>query len=282
MAQRRIAGAGVQRMTAIDAAHGMRYIASLSFPSILPGNPPEMAMPFRRMLPILCLLAAHAISIAGCTSTKQSNTARTATEQLLISNAVDQSLNKVDFTPLTGSAVFVEEKYIDCVDKGYIIGSIRHKLLQAGATLAAKAEEAEAIMEIRSGGVGTDVTSSYLGVPGFTAPGMIGIPDIKIVTHDSQKAVAKIGIVVYSVKSKRELGEGGVSMAQADDTNSYFMGFGPRQSGTLRYEVGRSAGVRPGQQIREIPSQVALGQPPQENKTANEGSISLSGGESGQ
>jgi hypothetical protein len=230
----------------------------------------------------LCFLAATAMLASGCTSTRQSNTARTATEQLLISNAVDQSLNKVDFSPLTGSSVFVEEKYIDCVDKGYIIGSIRHKLLQAGATLAPKIEEAEAIMEVRSGGVGTDVSSSYLGVPGFTAPGMIGIPDIKLVTHDSQKAVAKIGIVVYSVKSKRELGEGGVSMAQADDTNSYFLGYGPRQSGTLRYEVSRSAGLQPGQRIREIPSQVALGKPPQENKTPDEGSIRLSGGESGQ
>src|SRR5579859_2942442 len=87
----------------------------------------------------------------GCTSTKQSNTARTATEQLLISNAVDQSLNKIDFTPLAGSSVFVEDKYLDCVDKGYVLGSIRHKLLQARATIAGKPEEATAVMEVRSG-----------------------------------------------------------------------------------------------------------------------------------
>src|SRR6476660_4840215 len=98
------------------------------------------------------LVAGLACLLGGCTSTKQSNTARTATEQLLISNAVDQSLNKVDFTPLAGSCVFVEEKYLDCVDKGYILGSIRHKLMQAHATIAGKAEEANAIMEVRSGG----------------------------------------------------------------------------------------------------------------------------------
>src|SRR5262245_63289619 len=110
-------------------------------------------------------------------------------------------------------------------------------------------------MEVRSGGVGTDVTSAYVGVPGFTAPGMIGIPDIKLATRDSQKAVAKIGIVVYSVKSKRELGEGGVSMARADDTNTYVLGFGPQQSGTLQYEVNRAAPLHAGQHVREIPSQ---------------------------
>ncbi len=207
-----------------------------------------------------CLLAVAAL-LAGCSTNKQTNTARTATEQLLISNAVDQSLNKIDFMPLAGTSVFVEEKYIDCVDKGYVVGSVRHKLLQAGAFLAPKAEEADAVMELRSGAVGTDVTSSYLGIPGFTAPGMIGIPDIKVVTHDSQRAVAKIGIVVYGVKSKRELGEGGVSLARADDTNSFYFGVGPKQSGTLQYELKRSASVRPRQPVREIPIQVEIAQP---------------------
>jgi len=236
-------------------------------------------MALRRWLSALCVPALFLSLAGGCTSTKQSNTARTATEQLLISNAVDQSLNKVDFAPLAGSAVFVEEKYIDCTDKGYVIGSIRHKLLQAGATLATKPEEADAIMEVRSGAVGTDVTSSYLGIPGFTAPGMIGIPDIKLATRDSQKAVAKIGIVVYSAKSRRELGEGGVSMARADDTNSYFMGFGPHQSGTLQHEVNRAAPLHPGERVRELPNQVALAEPPRAHSEEAAGKIELSGGE---
>lgn len=208
----------------------------------------------------LFIVALAALS-GGCTSTKQSNTARTATEQLLISNAVDQSLNKIDFTPLAGSSVFIEEKYLDCVDKGYILGSVRHKLLQARATIAAKPEEANAVMEVRSGGVGTDVASSFLGIPGFTMPGMLSVPDIKIVNRDSQKAVAKIGLLVYDVKTKTELGEGGVSMAKSDENNTYVMGFGPHQSGTLLAEVNRAAPLHAGQHIRELPNQVAFSQP---------------------
>jgi hypothetical protein len=226
----------------------------------------------------LCAVAALAALTAGCTTAKQSNTARTATEQLLISNAVDQSLNKVDFAPLSGLSVFVEDKYVDCVDKGYIVGSIRHKLLQAGAMLAGKPEDAEAIMELRSGGVGTDVVSSYLGVPGFTAPGMIGIPDIKIVTRDSQRAVAKIGIVVYDSRSKREMGEGGVSMARADDTNSYFLGFGPHQTGTLRNDVNRSTASRAGQHMRQLPTEVVFARPDERPAGAGESTLRLTGG----
>src|SRR5262245_56110998 len=242
----------------------MGYIASLSF-FCLRVHPPctkDVEMEFHRPRALYCLLLGLVVATGGCTSTKQSNTARTATEQLLISNAVDQSLNKIDFTPLAGTSVFVEEKYLDCVDKGYIVGSIRHKLLQARATIAAKAEDATAVMEVRSGGVGTDVASSFLGVPGFTMPCMITIPDIKIVNRDRQKAVAKIGLVVYDAKSKTELGEGGVSLAQSDETNTYVMGHGPHQSGTLLAEVERSAPLHAGQRVRELPNEVAFSQPP--------------------
>ena len=92
----------------------------------------------------------------GCTNTSTSNTARTAKEQMLLSNAVDQSLDKVDFTPLYGQNVFVDDKFLECVDKSYVVGSLRHRVMRAGGVLAAAADAADVIMEVRSGGVGTD------------------------------------------------------------------------------------------------------------------------------
>jgi len=141
-----------------------------------------------------------------------------------------------------------------------------------------KPEEADAIMELRSGGVGTDVTSSYLGIPGFTVPGMIGIPDIKIVNRDSQKAVAKLGIVVYDVNSKHELGEGGVSMAKADDTNTYVLGIGPHQSGSLLNEVNRGTALDPKQQVREFPNEVTFSPADYEDDPVQNRRVRLSGG----
>src|SRR4051812_4507544 len=136
-----------------------------------------------RYLCALCLLLA-----VGCTSTKTSNTARTGTEQLLISNAVDQALAKVDFTPMAGKKILIEEKYLDSVDKGYIISSIRHHVLHAGGQLTAKADEADIILEMRSGGVGTDNSDAYLGLPGITLPGMVSLPDVKLITRTRQSA----------------------------------------------------------------------------------------------
>jgi hypothetical protein len=212
--------------------------------------------------PTLLLCSLLVLLACGCTSTKQSNTPRTATEQLLISNAVDQSLSKVDFRPLRGAAVFVEDKHLDCVDKGYIIGSIRHRLMHEQARLVAKPDDAEVVLEVRSGGVGTDASSSYLGIPEITLPGMLTLPEVKLINRDSQKAVAKIGLVAYDASNKRILGDGGVTTARADDSNTFVFGVGPWQNGTLRNEVHRSTQRHPGEPYHELPHQVAFGSRP--------------------
>ena len=100
---------------------------------------------------LLALAASLVVLAGGCTTTRMSDTSRTGMEQLLISNAVDQSLEKVDFASLQNRNVFVEEKYLDCVDKGYIAGSIRHRVLQRGARLTDKREDADVVLEVRSG-----------------------------------------------------------------------------------------------------------------------------------
>ena len=192
-----------------------------------------------RQIPFFVL----ACCLAGCTSTKTSNTVRTGTEQLLISNAIDQSLSRVDFSPLSKKKVLVEDKYLECVDKNYITSSVRHRVLSAGGELAIKPEEADVLLEIRSGGVGTDISDSYVGMPGLQIPGAIALPDVKLMTRTRQSAYAKIGLVAVDAKTKKVLGDGGVSLAMSDDNNWFFMGVGPYQDGSLKREVIRSVGA---------------------------------------
>lgn len=194
----------------------------------------------------------------GCTTARQSNTARTAREQLLISNAVDQALSKVDFAAFQGQKVLVEEKYLDCTDKGYVIGSIRHRLMMNGAQIAAKPEEADVVMELRSGGVGTDDADSYLGIPQIVLPGMLTLPEVKLVTRTRQSALAKIGMVAYDAKSHQLLGAGGVSSSMSDDNNLFVMGIGPFQSGSARRELKETTAPLPNQPIQPLPTTVAF------------------------
>jgi len=175
-------------------------------------------------------------------STRTSNTARTAKEQLLVSNSIDLALEKVDFRPFAGGKLYLEEKYLDCVDKNYVVASIRHRVLRSGAQLVGKPDNADVILEVRSGAVGTNTKDWFLGMPKIALPGPVplSLPEIKLLARESQKGVAKLGIVAYDAKTGRRVGPGGVSIAQSDDNNWFFMGAGPYQNGSIRKELSRS------------------------------------------
>jgi len=214
------------------------------------------------------LLLLGLCAIVGCTSTKTTNTARTAREQLLISNAIDHSLAKIDFTALQDVKVFVDDKYLDCVDKGYLVGSIRHRALVNGATLAAKPEEADVVLEIRSGVVGTDHADAFLGTPEIVLPGMLTVPEVRLITRNNQSAMAKIGVVAYDARTRELLGAGGVSSSLSHDNNWYVLGVGPYQQGEIKSEVKRTTGRYPGQPYQELPATIAF-QPPSSSQNPN-------------
>lgn len=179
-------------------------------------------------------------------------------EQLLISNAIDQSLDRVDFTPLQGHAVYFDTTLIDCVDKNYIVSSTRSRILHAGGRIVDKAEESDVTIEIRSGGVGTDQSETFVGIPEMSMPGPmpLTIPEIKMWSRSTQTGTAKLGLVAYHSKTRDIIGAGGTILARSDDSNSFFMGMGPWQSGSVRAEVKRQLGHP---DWHPLPNAVALG-----------------------
>src|SRR5436305_14057587 len=107
----------------------------------------------------------------GCGTTRMTDTQRTATEQLLISNAVDQAVTELDFSSLTDKSVFLDVQYLDgTVDRGYLVSSLRQHLLASGCLLQEERTKSTYVVEARSGGVGTDRHSLLVGVPQKTVP----------------------------------------------------------------------------------------------------------------
>ncbi len=197
----------------------------------------------------------------GCTSMKTTNTARSSTEQMLVSNAVDQSLDKIDFQPFAGHSVFLDEKYVDCVDKAYVISSIRHRLLHVGSRLVDKVDDAEVVLEPRSGTIGTTNTESFLGIPEITLPGMLTLPEIRVATKGQQIGVAKIGIAAYDAKTRTTLGEGGMTLAKSDDTTVSILGISAYHNGTIRSEMTRGTSGDAAITRSQLPVQVAFQSP---------------------
>lgn len=192
----------------------------------------------------LITISMLVLGFAGCTTTRTTDTARTGIEQLLISNAVDQTMNKTALPDVFGKKVFVEEKYLDAVDKGYIVGSMRNKLLSSGALLVDAKDGSDLTIEMFSGAVGTDNVESFLGVPGLTVPGLpVELPEVRLYEKKSQFGTAKIGITAYETPSGKMIFDGGTSLARADNSAWSVIGIGPFQEGTVRNEVNRNTGA---------------------------------------
>ena len=209
-----------------------------------------------------CVFAAGLVLTCslGCATTKTSNTARTATEQLLLSNAIDQSLNKVDFSAMHGRNVYLDPTYLDGVDKQYVLASLRHHLLYNGVHLAPAADKADLILEPRSGGIGTDTTESYYGIPGISLPGgVFSLPEIKLVTRTNQNATAKIGLAAYDAGERAIVGGGGVSIAKATHNNWNFLGIGPFVTGTMNKELTAATSKDVYNPSNDLPRSVAFG-----------------------
>ena len=194
----------------------------------------------RRIVPLAWLLA----SLGGCATTKESDTARTGLEQLLVSSAVDRALDKVDLSPVRGAKVFVEEKYLDCVDKNYVLVALHQRLLNNGSTLADKADDADVLLQISSGGVGTDRQEKFVGVPEIplAPPSPIMLPKLAIFSRTRANGTAKLMVVAYDAKSKRPVINQGVALARSDMKGWKFFGAGPLETGSVPTELAGATG----------------------------------------
>jgi hypothetical protein len=202
-----------------------------------------MRLHYLRAIGFALIAACLAPVLTGCASSRTSHTARTAREQLLLSNAVDQSLDKLCLAPLRRRAVFVSDEYLDCVDKAYVMGTIRHRLLANDSRLVASAEEADVVLEVRSGGIGTNQSEGFIGIPAFGLPGMpLDLPEVKLITQETQSGLVKLAFVAYDAKTGIALGQGGTSIARANEDNWYVLGVGPFLEGSISDEVRHATG----------------------------------------
>lgn len=192
-------------------------------------------------LSIVIIFAAMLTS--GCATTSSSNTSRTASEQLLISSAIDRAFSNVEFSDFAGHKVFIDDAYLNSVDKEYLLGTLRHRILQGGGAIVGSADASDLVLEPRSGGVGTDKQESFIGVPSIGIPGLpIELPEIKLVSKATQMGTAKIGLVCYDPKTGQSLGSGGASTALTHSSDTYVMGVGPFRSGAVVDERKRAVG----------------------------------------
>ncbi len=203
------------------------------------------------------------VSQAGCGTTKSF----TATEQLLLSDAVDSTITKIDFRPLSNKRIFLETKYSEeagkskqqgatntaLVNADYVISAVRQQLVAAGCMLVEKKEDAELVVELRTGALGSDSHSVIYGLPATNigsasglitgAPVIPTIPELALAKKDLRSAAAKVALFAYDRATLEPYWQSGIAQAGSNARDTFLFGVGPFQSGTI-YAAPRFAGRR--------------------------------------
>ncbi|NOY30250.1 MAG: hypothetical protein GXP28_08745 [Planctomycetes bacterium] len=185
--------------------------------------------------------AAMLCSSTGCGTTRTSNTLRTATEQLLISDAIDRAVQEIDFTPLAGKDVFFDDRHLyDVVDDAYLISTLRQHLLASGCILKEDREQATFIVESRAGAIGTDNDDLLFGIPQTNLPQITllaglppAIPEIPIAKRRNQRGVAKIAVFAYRRDSGEPAWQSGIATSESTSNDTWILGAGPFKRGTI-------------------------------------------------
>ena len=156
---------------------------------------------------------------------------------LLLSNAVDEAVGQIDLSYIAGKEVYFDTQYLEgVVDKGYVIGTLRQHLLASGVHLIEAKDKANYILEVRSGGIGTDSSSVLVGVPQMTIP---------LAKRGKQTGLAKLAMFVFHRESGQIVWQSGIQQFSSTAKDAWVFGMGPFRSGTIQRGTALAGNVLP-------------------------------------
>ncbi|MFO0923282.1 MAG: DUF6655 family protein [Pirellulales bacterium] len=193
----------------------------------------------------------------------------TATDQLLISDAVDATIAKIDFRPLQGKKIFLDTTYLtgaktvpgipnpilgsnNLINADYVISSVRQQMIADGCLIEEKKEDADLIAEVRIGALGTDGHSVTYGIPASNmlstastvisgTPSIPSFPELSVAKRELKSGAAKVAVFAYDRASHEAIWQSGIEQANSSARDTWVLGVGPLQQGTI-YKSARFAG----------------------------------------
>lgn len=172
-------------------------------------------------------LLAAALLLAGCTTNRVTEPGQTATQQLLVSSAVDHAIGNLKPPIPSGSKVFIDSQYFDSdgsiVLPRYTIAAVRDLVLRAGGALVSDRVAADYVVELRNGAQSIDHRTMLVGVPSIPVPiplaGTVQTPEVALFKQDKQRGISKIALTVYGAKSGALAGSTGPVYGDSEDTH---------------------------------------------------------------
>lgn len=178
--------------------------------------------------------------VAACSTTRDTLPPRAATEQLLISAAVDRAARHLDLDIPADKKVYLDTGNFEGNDSKYAIGAIRDHILKQGIHLVGTRNEADAIVEIRAGALSIDESRHLIGIPGTELPiplaGQLKMPEIALFKKHQWQSVAKIAATAYDAKSGTLIASSGPQYGYAHKTKWVVLLFMTKTTDDLKPE----------------------------------------------
>lgn len=198
-------------------------------------------------LPLGILLACCVIATTGggCATIRTTDPPRTATEQFLLSVAAARAIDQLSSEMLRDRRVFIDTTYLGSAqtanEYAFLVGELRAKLLLSGIRLVPKREEAQVLLELRSGGLGIDRLEYLLGIPALYLPTAsqsasgvpLATPELAIVKSTKQRGFASVAYIAYWADTGEVVAHSGPFIGRTIREDWWIFGTGPRTVGNI-------------------------------------------------
>ncbi len=179
----------------------------------------------------------------GCATIRTTDPPRTATEQFLLSGAASRAIDQLSSESLRDRRVFIDTTYLGSAqtanEYAFLVGELRAKLLLSGIRLVPKREEAQVLLELRSGGLGIDRLEYLLGIPALYLPQSgttsvpVATPELAIVKSTKQRGYASVAYVAYWADTGEVVAHSGPFIGRTVREDWWIFGTGPRTVGNI-------------------------------------------------
>ena len=171
---------------------------------------------------------------AGCVNKQRmTEPVRSVGEQLLLSTAVDRALSELDTEAigrLKGFKVYLSTTYLKTIDQEYLIGSLRDLLFSNGVLVVDEVEQAQMIVEARSGANSLDSAVVTLGIaedqamPNPITGAAIALPELALFKKQNNISITTVALVAYHADTREHIFSSGALLGSAYDRHYQFLG----------------------------------------------------------
>jgi Family of unknown function (DUF6655) len=200
----------------------------------------------QRLCPLV-LAATSAFVLRGCATIRVTDPPSSATEQFLQSEATRRAVEQLSAEALRDRKTYVDTQYLISVayptpQNLFFVAELRNRLLIAGVRLVDKREQAQVVLEVRSGGIGIDRYEYLLGIPSVYLTKDVGTngtqtplatPELSFIKNTKQKGYASAAFVAYWADTGELVASSGPFVGRTLRDDWWIFGFGPRTVGNI-------------------------------------------------